>query len=119
MENKINLVQAGIWGGFFLLLAVTLLVNLCQALSGYADLAVWHWPTLAIAWWFFRAHLTTVQYCRLLIHIKQSPAILLAVAKLAWHVCRKVSKSAVAAARALGTLPDLFIQSYNHFQTEP
>lgn len=119
MENKINSVQAGIWGGFFLLLAITLLVNFIQSLFGQAEFAYWHMFTLLIAWAMFRASLTDIQFCRIIIHCKHA---LMAVASFFSEVpsqARKIKRAAASAAKALSLLPEFFVRNYNHFQTEP
>lgn len=49
-EERIQAVNAAMWRVFALFVAVALTVNLCQALAGKAEFAVWHLPTLAVAW---------------------------------------------------------------------
>lgn len=49
-EERIQAVNTAMWRVFALFVAVALTVNLCQALAGKAEFAVWHLPTLAVAW---------------------------------------------------------------------
>lgn len=49
-EERIQAVNTAMWRVFALSVAVALTVNLCQALAGKAEFAVWHLPTLTVAW---------------------------------------------------------------------
>ncbi len=49
---QINNLMSDIWKVFGLLTAGVLAVNAVQAAMGLADLAYWHYPTLAICWIF-------------------------------------------------------------------
>lgn len=66
MENKINNSMVAIWGGFTILLAVTLTVNAIQSIFGQAVFAYWHLFTLAVSCIMTRASMTEMQWLRML-----------------------------------------------------
>lgn len=113
MENKINSIQGAIWGGFTLILAVTLLANGIQSIfNPEVEFASWHLFTLAMSAIMTRASISDVQLCRWIIRAKHA---------LQWIVrtSKKVARTAVCIVKAACTIPDLFVQSYNRIQTEP
>ena len=113
MENKINNSMVIIWGGFTILLAVTLTVNAIQSIFGQAVFAYWHLFTLAVSYIMTRASMTEMQWLRLLVRFRRL---------LRWMLKagRDIRRSIPSIFKALKEVPAQFMASYhNHIQTEP
>lgn len=113
MENKINNSMVAIWGGFTILLAVTLTVNAIQSIFGQAVFAYWHLFTLAVSCIMTRASMTEMQWLRMLV---QGRRLLRCIVK----VGRQFRRAIPSIFKALKDMPAQFLVSYhNHIQTEP
>lgn len=109
MESRINNLQAGLWFGFTCLLAGALAVNAVQALFGYAELATWQWPVLAISTYLTWESMPARQITRL--------AALCRLMKI--KAAKAMSFPLSSITRAVRGLAALFSTSGNRPQTEP
>lgn len=105
MEKFINHLHGWIYLGLAVITVIILAVNGLMAIAGTKEFAYWHLGTPFIFYWMGRSQFTDVEVARFIIKLR--------LAK------QKATKTFVSITRAVSSLPALFIDQYNHFQTEP